>query len=482
MKFIFIFFLIYSHLTSAAEICIVKESFNEIKKLSKEMSPILSLTSTQDIEKFCQINGLRDTEESFGAVLDINSADGRWEKSFIATHDFRTANFISYFYKDSLSSDSPNGKISPELANKKRQEVFQIISKRLYDIPETISEELKDRFIAAADRQYKSAADQESDIEAGTLKAAYACSDLTMLNAKGCIDGLAKIQKIAKPVGGITLIPVWKEVVQNPLYMKVFKAVSLKIMTHISEKTVPNLRLFDEIQSEFLKQGKNKMDAAEMTWKTMGLLATGGGNVAIRSDFIGQNLSQLNDVLHVLSNGAMLLDRQSATKGFLFTYPKEVNNICDYGKNYHFWMTAYLAREVAKETQNVKAAAAAAYSADKGYQFAKRDAGRDPRKPFTQETFSNYNNNMRLDLSLASAGAWFGATSLSEQKTISREKVDQALRLTFEGSEMLPRRNQEELNQFLENPMKTIGFYSDWKKIINPDASYKFYAKEFGYK
>jgi hypothetical protein len=227
---------------------------------------------------------------------------------------------------------------------------------------------------------------------------------------------------------------------------------------------------------------KDPKKALEYTWSLMGVIATGGssaGNVFMALCGTSKPLS-MQQSFEVIARGSLVVDRMTAKNGFLYTYPKEVNSLCDYGKNYHFWMTAYLAREAMKETHDKIASAAAAFSLNKGYQFAKDGYGRDPSKPFKEDAFTNYNNNVRLDLAQASAGAWFGAMSmLGESKIMNRDKFENGIRQIFEGSQAI------ELNSNFQFPSRDDNFkmldaYSKWKTVINPDAAFVFFQKEIG--
>jgi hypothetical protein len=180
----------------------------------------------------------------------------------------------------------------------------------------------------------------------------------------------------------------------------------------------------------------------------------------------------------MLTLSSVALDRRTAKKGFLYTYPKEVNSLCDYGKNYHFWMTAFLARQAAKETSDATAAAVAAFTLDKAYQFIKVGHGRDPAKPFREDTFSNYSNNIRLDLAQAAAGAWFGATSVNSNPIqLSQEQYETGLKKSFAGSEVIAADPNFKFPS-INSPVSLVSTYLKWTKTINPDAAFRYFENQ----
>jgi hypothetical protein len=333
---------------------------------------------------------------------------------------------------------------------------------------------------------------QESSASVGISQAGYLCSDLTLLDVFACSRGVKKLAQYAQAYGleegAMNMLPLWKEVISDPIYMSVFKKVSVKIVGNLKAGAIPATTLFQDLVGEFSLATGDPREAEDRAWNTMALIASGGGNVNNRPLAIhlwgspnkeDLKRSELADLFWVLSNGAMALDQVTVQRGFLYSFPGAVNNLCDYGKNYHFWMTAYFAHYLRSDGAKPGVAAAAAYTLEKGYQFIKLGAGRDPTKPFNQPLFSNYNNNIRLDLSLAAAGAWYGAVSAqAPTKSLSRSQVEQGIKLSFDGSKARAGGPAVTESEFRElQATKLLGLYSEWKSIINPDAAYKYFGQ-----
>lgn len=470
-------------LTSQGFACSEDEPFAQLLMTAHDITKMNAVSMTTDIAKFCQVNGVRDAEGSIFMQLgnpsrlnddELLITSAAWANSLVASHDYRTATFLNSFFHTE--------KQKLHLSALEEQIEFTKISDKLNSNSGQIFDSDKREISQLIDKNMHKDADQASWFSIAPVKSILGCVDLKLnpLDHISCVKNLNQIQKIAKPVEGVTLLPVWREAINNPIYMKVFKSVAIKVMDLIKNDKVPTSRLFDDLKSEFLKTTKDAKTADQMAWNTMGILSSGGANAYLRPWMIGHSLPEMSELLNILSNGAMLLDRKAATKGFLYTFPKEVNNICDYGKNYHFWMTAYLAHQAVEGTTTITGAAAAAFSADKGYQYLKDGSGRDPTLPFTSSSLSTYNNNIRLDVTMSAAGAWYGATSVSGGKALNQDQVNGGFRLTFEGVQAVPLRTPEEMKGFSGSLWQSATLYSDWKKIINPDASFFYFKTQIG--
>jgi hypothetical protein len=450
--------------------CGFDRNLADVSALSQQLPKIISVSANQDIAEFCQVNGFREFDEG----REPNVGPG-WVNSFYAVKDYRTASFLSYF------DESMTTKTVKQIGDAQKDAALKTAFEKIKKNSATIDQPTRDLFNAEEEAMESTDADQGKGLGyVSTVLAPIMCSELTLLHLKNCSSSMKKLVQQAHPVDGVALLPIWRDVVNDPVYMKVYKSVSIKILENIKSKKTPTSRFFDDLKDAFLKETHDPGKAEKYAWKTQGILASGGANAYRRTQMIGRPIPELDDLLFVLSNGSLVLDRYAAEKGFLYTSPKEVNNVCDNGKNYHFWMTAYLARSACQDHNDSLGAAAAAYSVEKAYQFGSQTSGRDPRRPFVEDTFSNTNNNIRLDLSLASAGAWYGAqcSNSASLKSLSKEDIATGIQKTFGGTKMLPRREMDEDSFSLSNAARLPGLYLDWKKIINPNESFYHYQQK----
>jgi hypothetical protein len=429
------------------------ESFQALESISNALPPVLGLAQLGDVAEFCQINGLRDFKET---ERDHNGlVESPWQLGFVASQD-------------------------------KREELFNSrIQEKEIDLVKTATP------MTAADVQacnadiemLKHSEVQQGEFKPTLLSTTFFCGNLTFAHLDNCSKSLSELYQIAEPHNDITLIDTWKKVLGDPIYLNVIKQVALKNVRMIRNGQTPQSRLFDDLNAAFRAELHDPRKAIENTFNLLGILASNGNDSFNYTPCRRQVSKNFSAAIEMLSLSSVVLDRRTAKKGFLYTYPKEVNSVCDYGKNYHFWMTAFLARQAALRTSDATGSAAAAFTIDEAYQFAKAGGGgRDPTKPFKENSFSNYNNNIRLDMAQAAAGAWFGATSISSSsKHLSREQFETGLKKIFEGSKAaaidlnfkFPSSNE---------PLSLVKTFFKWKKIINPDAAFEYYESQMSRK
>lgn len=439
------------------------DSLAQLEKLSNSLPKILELSSLNDISSFCRINGFRDSLEAdqsiFGTREDKSVADP-WVGNFIAALDQR-----EWIYTDWVIQSRRAFGRGPLGENLKLAQSAVPLTQTQIDSCQKELSDLKEKPLQ-----------QGTDIKATLLQASYLCKDVTILHAVSCASNMQSMVEKVKPRDNYNLIDTWFDVLKDPIYIKVIKKIALQNHELIINQKIPNTRFFDDLKNAFDLELKDQKKAEDYTFKLLGVLSS-NGNASY--SFVPCDVPvNIKFVIQMLSLGSAVLDRRTAQNGFIYTYPKEVDSICDYGKNYHFWMTAFLAREAAKESGDVKAAAAAAFTLDKGYQFMKEGVGRDRTRAFKEEVYSNYINNMRLDMTQSAAGAWYGATSVNpKDNKLSRLKYETGMREMFYGAQSLPADPQFVFPD-TSNPLKVLSVYSTWKKILNPDAAYKYFETE----
>ena len=113
----------------------------------------------------------------------------------------------------------------------------------------------------------------------------------------------------------------------------------------------------------------------------------------------------------------------------LYSWPNGVSGFCNTQKSYHFWMAAYLSRELSKQGFNSESSMLGTYTAAIGYQL-NRDQGRVAEKSknysenvIVRSVFDPVINIIRADLAYAAAGARYGSQyGRGNVKSISIDK------------------------------------------------------------
>lgn len=319
------------------------------------------------------------------------------------------------------------------------------------------------------------------------VRAKYmAVCGLTQLNSlQECAGNLEKIYTWAQPViasNNITnfMLPeLYENVFLGSKYTEGLKVAAKKIVTWALENNLSsNDNLFSVLQKSFVQTGDSQEVAEAKAMDVLGFISTGGPNLPGRlwqfeysTDQRWQNIVALG----YISATTPMLDSMALEKyGHTFSLPSEVKSSCDNGKLYHFWMTSYFSYRLVKEGSSAKAAATAAFLSEKGYQMLSNTFGRDPDRVFMTKAFGGWNNMIRIDLSLASAGAAFGA-NLAKGK-VRLIDVDSGIRSVFAESKDLPPSTQIQTNNLWQD-LQGLPAYERFNTLIAPDTFLKSLLK-----
>lgn len=302
------------------------------------------------------------------------------------------------------------------------------------------------------------------------------CAKYGIANIKKCASNLSKIVETMKPRFNMTLFPLIKEVLSDPIYTKASQKIALRIQNKVENKGVPSGNLFEDIYQSFIELGTKPDEAEERSFNLLAVISMGGITTPTKiMRFITKKTAPFYYSLAIIETGTTVLNHVSKSTGHIYAYPDKVTGGCDNGKPYHFWMAAYLARKTAQESDDINSAISSTYLAHLGYQMMAQTSGRYPEKPFTVETYDNGNNKIRMDLALAGAGAVYGA-SIGAKKPLNKNlNIDEGLR------ELLKEAGHKKVLSNEEAKKKWQGSgasgYFLWRSIFAPDSSLDIYKK-----
>ena len=318
------------------------------------------------------------------------------------------------------------------------------------------------------------APNQQKDLKNGSGYISYAlCMNYTLTHYKSCVKGLGKISKDLAPRGSIMAVPLLNKVLNDPSYNNGAAKAALKILARVETKSLTG-NVFDDIFDSYKEAGMNEKDANEHAWNLIAVWSTRGANISILNDFATTDNLHTLKALSIISGAAPYLDQLRIDNGINpYSLPPEVKSTCTYGKVYHFWMSAYLAREIGNETGDPVGGMYAAYLAEMGYQMKSQTLGRDPNRAFVTETYSTANNKIRIDLAHGSAGAVYGMKAASGKK-IDSMSIDTAIFNLVKDAEKKPVLTEAEANEEW-NDYSGVGGYLRWKEIFAPDSALKTY-------
>ncbi|MCM0605793.1 MAG: hypothetical protein KA715_06850 [Xanthomonadaceae bacterium] len=320
----------------------------------------------------------------------------------------------------------------------------------------------------ALDLLKKRNADNADEIENLRFQATQLCMTYDFSSSLKCGEGLKKIADTMAPRENITALPVMAEVLNDEIYAKGASRAALKIIDRVEKKDLTGDVLSDFVKS-FQEIGLTKSQAEDRAWKLLAVWAARGPNLSVLSGFINSKNFNTLFALHMISSAAPYLDQlRIENKKNPYSYPPEVQTQCSYGKPYHFWLTAFLARKIGKESGDPKAGLYASYLSQLGYQMKSKTTGRDPTRIFTLDGFDPANNKLRLDMGFASAGAVYGmrAVSQEKQKTLDVDGAIEEMIKSSSPSEKLSKESAEKLWYGTG-----LDGYARWKSIIAPDQA-----------
>jgi hypothetical protein len=267
------------------------------------------------------------------------------------------------------------------------------------------------------------------------------------------------------------------EVLGNPdKYTNGLKTAAQLLISRAENNDLDGANLFDDIKSSFEKNGVSTADADRFTWNTMGIIGTAGPNLGQVLAYVStpKNTDRLKLALATITSLAPVLDEMSIQSGHIYSYPASVKSTCDSGKTYHFWLTAYLAHHlVLNGHSSPSGAAAAAFTAQKGYQMFSVTPGRTPSQPLTDPLFSPYSNTVREDLAYSSAGAIYGSRSAKGLQT--EINVNDGLKAIISAARPIGRINASQADQMIND--HSLRYLLDWDQVFAPNQAFKLYQR-----
>lgn len=482
---VFVFLMFSAGLTIAKQACSVIPT-SDLSNSSKEILKTVNLDYAQTkMPEMCRrnlmlryLNSIDQAPpncetwplEKLEAFVDknIRVAD-QWNLSLLSTPNTREASFKSYYNWDKSCSDCPD------------PHDFQNLEKveRFFSVPK---KENTERALAILQKmQNSNSMEAKSPSLNDEATKAIFCVKEAIFRIITCVKGLDLIAaktKVIHPAGyGLTFsnIDLWKKIYSSNKYDEGLRLVALKIADRVKNKIPAKANIFDDLQESFLASGLGKADAREAAIDTLGLVSNGGPNTLRRAVKVGLEYSQKSLALGFIGNALAYLDiKKQESSGSLYSYPSDVVAKCDNAKPYHFWMAAYLGKELKKSGFSDEDAESTVYLANQGYHL-KRDIGYvqrntsgdpTPQGPsknaiLTRSPFDPAHQIARTDLAYAAAGAVFGARD--GKLAVNVDNI--ILKLIENASVETPLSKQEALALSIPES------YLRWSKIFSPGTA-----------
>ena len=299
-----------------------------------------------------------------------------------------------------------------------------------------------------------------------------ACSLLTLTHVQSCAESLRLTPEImaVDSMTGFALGPLFLELATEDRYRTPLIEVARLLLNKVDIGD-SSQDIFSDIAKIAQESGLPLLESRSLAWKIMGLYGSAGANMYLRNRFFGiqQNNPAIANALNLIASAIPYLDSLAKLEHRRYALPRGLQATCDQGKSYHFWMAAFLARELTLRGSSPQGAAAAAYSAEKGYQLFSNTAGRDPAKIFQMNEFYPITNTIRMDLVYAGSGAIFGASDAVARDY--RRDLDEVIRLMFKSAASSPQWDRVTAMKAISEKSPKAYWY--WSRMLTPDTGYR---------
>lgn len=243
-----------------------------------------------------------------------------------------------------------------------------------------------------------------------------ACASVSPMNSLSCQSAVNDIIALIQYNRNLILPSVWERVLTSPTYKEGLRLAALKLIQKTREIPTKRANVFDDIKSSFIETGLGAGQAEDAAWDVLAVYSNGGHNAISRTMMLAWPSGFASSAVSVamISSALTLLDFKQHERGLgHYAYPSGVSGSCLNPKPYHFWLSAYLARHLKKKGYSSEVSAIASFVSAKGYQVNRVLVASDEwgalKKLFVKDVFHPTNQVIRMDLTLASAGAVYGA-------------------------------------------------------------------------
>ncbi len=249
----------------------------------------------------------------------------------------------------------------------------------------------------------------------------YYCKRVIGQNIRSCRKGMrklfrfAQVQRLRKgekgSVTSLTLPQTLQKVIVSSSHLKVtHKAVSSLLPGAVSQEYQSTTNFFDLLSDKAEELNLSKKQKDDLVWDTIGAYATRGASFEGYGDhlFSPQNKYHFS-LMYELFNLVHVYDANRKASDGQFSLPKMGRNTCQFGKSYHFWMSAYLSRYLLKNGFSKEEAFQASFAMGVLYDFMGSGAPQRERVKVLQEGMDSiYVKSIFQSVLFKSLGALYG--------------------------------------------------------------------------
>lgn len=307
-----------------------------------------------------------------------------------------------------------------------------------------------------------------------SLNRMAACALTDWKNAPSCakaLDRLSQIMQVSS--NGLALLDLFVELASTEKYYRPLIEASKRIVRKTLQIDTKggfdsSGNIMNELLQHFSTAGLSDAESSDLAWKVLGAFGVAGSNITLRTKLIERENPGVAGALGIIGQSIPTLDARAKQHGRRYALPEGFTAKCDQGKSYHFWMSAYLTRQLIREGFTSDTASAAVFTAHKAYQMLSTTAGRNPALIFAVHEFDPVVNTMRMDFAYSAAGIAYGKQrpQMKIQKDIDRTIVEM-----FNRAGRSPQLTYIDAAAYTHTP--SLSMYRAFSSILTPDYAYQ---------
>ena len=313
-----------------------------------------------------------------------------------------------------------------------------------------------------------------SEFSVPETKGSGVLAKIMCLTAKGrllCSKRLKDAIESNKPIihwsgNYITAPENFEKVFIDPTYYKpVLKTAQLVVerVKDFEEGYFSKVNLFDDLKSQFVLHGFSQEEATERAFNVLGAYGVRGASISY-AWFIRKKNKPVYDAFTFLSAAISYLDKLGFKQGIMYSLPRQIHTDCLYGKPYHFWMSAWIAREQSKISTS-KASIETAHLSGMIYELNATFNERSVNRVFKDDAFSPRVNQARFDNIHRGAGAYFGAYYGKKDLSVDTNTL---LNKSFKSSRNVDYQATKPLD--LMKFGEFLKYFYNWNTVLAPHA------------
>jgi hypothetical protein len=315
-----------------------------------------------------------------------------------------------------------------------------------------------------------------------------ACAQYDLRSANECTRATKMIieEVNLKPTNGSEganrMYPhLWSKLFTDVIYQDGIRLAALAIWDRVSGSLSTTDSIFSDLLSSFQAAGMDSEASMTATFEALAVISNNSQNILPR--VMGTPLVRNRQTLLSLSFISVAISYLDFIKyeklGSLYSLPAgKIQSDCLNTKWYHFWSSAYLSRHLVKGGVRPLPAVYATYNAAKGYQTNRRvgdDAKKDKLGRILMMSDMNPTHQViRIDLTLAAAGAFFGAFGSHPKFQLN---IDEGLDVLISNAGSSEPLLLDDVLSLLSDRMHA---YNKWNRIFAPNSAIDQYAQRTG--